>query len=269
MRWLGVAGLEFTNGDHTLLIDPFFSRPPLRNIFMGRVYPDIQLIKEKISKADHILVTHAHYDHLLDIPAIAAQTGAPVYGSANVCHLLKVLQVPSAQSHRLHPFDEIKLPYANIRVIPASHPSIPGYLSGNLKNNLKPPLHLRDYRMDECFSYLIEFQYLKLLVWSGISIEHAERADVLFLQSVASQNWYVNIIEMVQPHLVIPTHWDDFFLPLSRPILPFFASPTLINPFLRRINLDDFKKRIIQADPNCKVLIPRIFEPLNLASEMG
>ncbi len=75
VRWLGVAGLEFTLGDHTLLIDPFLSRPPLRNVFMGRVYSDIQLIKEKIKKADHILITHAHYDHLLDVPAIATQTG--------------------------------------------------------------------------------------------------------------------------------------------------------------------------------------------------
>ena len=41
--------------------------------------------------------------------------------------------------------------------------------------------------MDECFSYLIEFEHLKLLVWSSISAEHAQRADVLFLRSVASQ----------------------------------------------------------------------------------
>lgn len=236
---------------------------------MGRVHPDLQLIQEKINKADHILATHAHYDHLLDVPAIAAQTGAPVFGSANVCQLLQVHQVPPAQSYRLKPFDEIRLPYAYIRVIPARHPFIPGYLSGNLKNNLKPPLHLRDYRMDECFSYLIEYKNLKLLVWSSISTENAQRADVLFLRSVASRSWYKKMIGIVQPRLVIPTHWDDFFRPFSQPILPFFAPPKLSDPFLRRINLGNFKKRIMQVDPNCKVLIPRIFEHYDLLSELG
>ena len=87
----------------------------------------------------------------------------------------------------LHAFDEIELPYAYHQVIPARHPFIPVYNSGKLKNNLKPPLHLRDYRMDECFSYLIEFKNLKFLVWSSISTENAQPADVLFLRSVASQ----------------------------------------------------------------------------------
>ena len=268
VRWLGVAGLEFAFGDHTLLIDPFLSRPPLRNVFMGSVYPDIQLIKEKIKKADHILITHAHYDHLLDVPAIAIQTGALVYGSANVCRLLQVHQVPLAQSHMLQAFDEIKLPYAYVRVIPARHPFILGFNSGKLIDNLKPPLHLRDYRMDECFSYLIEFKHLKLLVWSSISTEHAQPADVLFLRSVASQDWYEKIIGLVQPRLVIPTHWDDLFHPLSQPIRPFFAPPTLSNPFIQLINLDDFKKRVNKADPTCKTLIPHVLQPYDLVAEI-
>ena len=268
VRWLGVAGLEFSFGDHILLIDPFLSRPPLRNVFMGRVYPDIQLIKENIKKADHILITHAHYDHVLDVPAIAKQTGALVYGSANVCRLLQVHQVPLAQSLIVHAFGEIKLPYAYVRVIPARHPFIPGYHSGKLIDNLKPPLHLRDYRMDKCFSYLIEFEYLKLLVWSSISTEHAQPADVLFLRSVASQDWYDKMIEVVQPRLVIPTHWDDFFRTLSQPIRPFFAPPTLSNPFIQPINLDDFKKRILQSDSTCKILIPHVLETYDLVAKI-
>ena len=263
-RWLGIAGMEFTFGNHTLLIDPFLSRPPLRNVFFGRVTPNIQLIKEKITKADHILITHAHYDHLLDVPVIARQTGAQVFGSANVCGLLQILQVPSTQLHSLHAFDEIDLPYAHIRVIPASHPFIPMYNPGKLKTNLKPPLRLRDYRMDECFSFLIEFEKLRCLVWSSVSAEHAQPADVLFLRAVARQGWYDEMLNSVHPRLAIPTHWDDLFRPLSQPIRPFFAPPTLSNPLIRWINLDDFKKRIIHSDPTCKILIPNVLQPYNL-----
>ena len=98
------------------------------------------LINEIINKTDHILITHAHYDHLLDVPVIARQTGAQVFGSANVCSLLQVLQVPSAQLHELHAFDEIELPYAHARVIPASHPFIlREHRQGQLPASCLPP----------------------------------------------------------------------------------------------------------------------------------
>jgi L-ascorbate metabolism protein UlaG (beta-lactamase superfamily) len=268
-RWLGVAGMEFTLGNHTLLIDPFLSRPPLRNVFFGRVSPESQRIKEKIKTADQLLITHAHYDHLLDVPVIARQTGAQVFGSANVCDLLKVLQVPSAQLHTLHAFDEIELPYAHVKVIPASHPFIPVYNPGKLKTNLKPPLRLRDYRMDECFSFLIKFTELRLLVWSSISAEHAQPADVLLLRAVDRQGWYDEMLNSVHPRLAVPTHWDNMFLPFSQPVRAFFSPPTLKSPLIRRIDLDEFKKMVFRADPTCKTLIPKIFEPYDLMSEIG
>jgi L-ascorbate metabolism protein UlaG (beta-lactamase superfamily) len=268
-RWLGIAGMEFTFGNHTLLIDPFLSRPPLRNVFFGRVSPEPQRIEEIIKTADQLLITHAHYDHLLDVPVIARKTGARVFGSANVCGLLQILQTPSAQLHELHAFDEIDLPYAHVRVIPASHPFIPMYNPGKLKINLKPPLHLRDYRMDECFSFLIEFEKLKFLIWSSISTEHAQPADVLFLRAVARQGWYDEMLNSVHPRLVIPTHWDNMFLPFSKPVRPFFSPPTLKSPLIRRIDLDEFRKKVFRADPTCKTLIPKIFESYDLMSEIG
>ncbi len=268
-RWLGVAGMEFTLGNHTLLIDPFLSRPPLKNVFMGRVSPDIQLIKEKINKADHILITHAHYDHLLDVPEIARQTGAQVYGSVNVCHLLQALHMPMVQLQPLHALEEIDLSYANLKVLPARHPFIPGYLPGNTKQNLIPPLHSRDYRMDECFSYLIDFEKIKSLVWSSINTQHAQPADVLFLRSVARQGWYDEMLDHVHPRLVIPTHWDNLFLPLSQPIRPFFAPPTIKSPLIQRINLNDFKNKILRADPACKILVPQVLQPYDLVAEIG
>ena len=94
----------------------------------------------------------------MDVPVIARQTGAQVYGSANVCQLLKTFELPAEQIHEINANETISLSYARIQVIHARHPAIPGYLSGKLKKRLRPPLRLRDYRMDECFSFLIEFE---------------------------------------------------------------------------------------------------------------
>jgi len=63
LKWLGVAAIELNFNNNVLLVDPFLTRPPLRNVFWGRPMANSGLLAEKIPRADHILVTHAHYDH--------------------------------------------------------------------------------------------------------------------------------------------------------------------------------------------------------------
>jgi L-ascorbate metabolism protein UlaG (beta-lactamase superfamily) len=268
MRWLGVAGIEFKIDDQTLLIDPFLTRPPLVNILRGRVNPDRELILKNIPAADQILVTHSHYDHLMDVPVIAKQTGAHVYGSSNVCQLLSIFQLPSQQIHEIHSNEIFNLPYASIRTIRAKHPALPGYLSGSLNTHIKPPLRSRDYRLDVCYSYLVDFKKIKVLVWSSTSNKDAQPADILFSRAVAGQKWNEKMMKVVQPRLVIPTHWDDMFQSLSFPIVPFFAPPALELPPLRKIDLEKFKKEIILAKPGCKILIPEVLKSYNLMDEM-
>ena len=82
-RWLGVAGLELSVGNHVMVIDPYFTRFPLRKAFWGRVEPDRKLIAEKIQHCDFVLITHAHFDHLMDAPDVVRNTGAIVMGSPN------------------------------------------------------------------------------------------------------------------------------------------------------------------------------------------
>src|SRR5260221_13535209 len=60
------------NGKH-LLFDPFITQNPLAEAV------DIKKIK-----ADYILVSHAHFDHITDSAAIADQTGATVISNCEV-----------------------------------------------------------------------------------------------------------------------------------------------------------------------------------------
>ena len=53
----------------TVLIDPWLNNNPLAKIKA-----------EKIIKADYIIATHNHFDHVNDIPLIAKNTGATVVG---------------------------------------------------------------------------------------------------------------------------------------------------------------------------------------------
>jgi hypothetical protein len=51
-----------------------------------------------VRKADVILIGHAHADHISDVARVAAQTGAPVVGSAITTAEAIVLGVPKAQT---------------------------------------------------------------------------------------------------------------------------------------------------------------------------
>ena len=125
--------------------------------------------------------------------------------------------------------------------------------------DLKPPLRLRDYRMDSCLSFLISFHGRRILVWSSIGTENAEAADVLICRAVSGERWYARMMASVQPRLVIPSHWDDMFRPLSEPPRPYFSPPRLALPPLRRIDLGEFERKIKKAKPDCEVLLPERF----------
>src|SRR4051812_38199205 len=78
-RWLGVAGIELTAGGRTLAVDPFFTRPPLRRFLFGRVASNPRLVRKHLPSCDYVLVSHSHWDHMMDAPEGARNTGAVVF----------------------------------------------------------------------------------------------------------------------------------------------------------------------------------------------
>jgi L-ascorbate metabolism protein UlaG (beta-lactamase superfamily) len=260
LRWLGNAGFEFEMGGLTLIVDPFLTRPKAHNLFFGRVEPDEAALRKHIARCDHILVTHAHFDHCMDAPEIALRTGSQVHGSANTCAIMRMAGVPLQQTHVISAGESFSLGNIQVSVLPAAHPWIPLYTPGKVANNLNFPACLGDYRMDVCYSYLLESQGRRILIWSSTRSTGAPRADLLACRAVSGQRWYEDLLNQVQPGVVIPQHWDDFFQPLSAHPRPFFRMPRLGFPPVRRIALGDFKTRVMKARPECRVLLPEIFK---------
>ena len=266
IRWLGNAGFEFQLGETKLIIDPFLTRPKFWQTYFGRVTPDKTVLQEHIPHCGHILITHAHFDHCMDAPEIALRSGALVHGSLNTCQLMRAAGLPLEQTHEIQAGNEFQIANISVKVLPAAHPWIPGYTRGRLNSRLNFPLRLRDYRMDACYSFLITYENLKILVWSSTSSRGAPQADLLTCRAVSSQRWYDDLLAQVNPKLVLPQHWDDTYRPLDSQPLPFFTAPRLAMPPLQRINLQDFKTNIIQAQPGIKVLLPEIFKLYDIDS---
>ncbi|TJY33892.1 metal-dependent hydrolase [Pontimicrobium aquaticum] len=73
ITFLGHASLQINIGDITILVDPFISGNPKASSI------DIDTLK-----ADYILLTHAHQDHILDVEAIAKRTEAVIVSNYEI-----------------------------------------------------------------------------------------------------------------------------------------------------------------------------------------
>ena len=73
ITFYGHASLGIKVGGKHILVDPFISANPLAE------HIDIETLK-----ADYILLTHAHGDHILDVEAIATRTGAVIVSNAEI-----------------------------------------------------------------------------------------------------------------------------------------------------------------------------------------
>jgi L-ascorbate metabolism protein UlaG (beta-lactamase superfamily) len=72
LTWLGHASWQIKTAQHTVLIDPFLDDSPTAPI------------KSKDAKADFILVSHGHFDHVADAAKIANRTGATVISNYEI-----------------------------------------------------------------------------------------------------------------------------------------------------------------------------------------
>lgn len=73
ITYLGHAALSIEVGDTHIIVDPFISPNELAK--------DINVNE---LKADYILITHAHQDHIVDVEAIAKKTGAKIVSNFEI-----------------------------------------------------------------------------------------------------------------------------------------------------------------------------------------
>jgi len=267
LKYLGVAGWQIEAEGSSLLIDPYFTRISLRTLLVGRAIPDTEVIRQHTPRADFILVTHPHYDHIMDVPDAAQITGAPVYVSPQGCDLLRILGTPDAQICQMLPGDSLTLGRFKVEVYESRHRrvfgSIPYY--GPLAKGLRAPLRAADYRMDYQYSFRLEVGDTRILVTSGIDEEPRIEADVLLVGADPTRAQLAPIVEATKPRLVLPTHWDDMFRPLSQPTRPMIIPPPTIFPRFERINLAAWQVLVKDLAPDAKVILPELFKDITIS----
>jgi L-ascorbate metabolism protein UlaG (beta-lactamase superfamily) len=256
-RWLGVQGIELRCGEQTLAIDPFFTRPRLMDLLLRRrVRPNLELAQRLLPACNYILVTHSHYDHLMDVPGLALQTGASVFGSPNTGRILEQCGMPSSQFHLASPGDRFNLGPFEVEALATRHvhlPLVEPIFNGPVALGLRPPLRLIDYRMDYSLGFAFRVEGLRILVCPGPA---RRPTDVLFAGVDWKPAWYRSMLAECQPHLFVPLHWDNFFRPLDQPLRE-LARPT-------GSNLNRLRRLAAEASPSPQFLIPTVLQWVDL-----
>jgi L-ascorbate metabolism protein UlaG (beta-lactamase superfamily) len=225
LRYLGVTGYEISDGKTTIITDPMVNRPTALEIISGKLNPDPALAKKWVPKADYILVNHAHYDHSLDAPNIALRTGAIVIGSQSTVNLALSKGVPKKQTMLVKGGEVLTLGTFTVRVVKARHGPV-------LKQN-KPMAGIIDptakamwffqYTMNSPVSYHLEangstvwFHPSTLMLKDELA---GFKADTLIMgvngMPVTGESAKM-VVDQAQPKRIIPTHYDNFFQPISK-----------------------------------------------------
>ena len=264
-RWLGVAGVEIAWNGRSLLIDPYFSRLPLRRLLVGRPQPDearIAAAWQRLSATPAAMaVTHTHADHALDIPALAQRTSAPIFGSASLDALLARAGL-AARGTVCRPGETQDLPsFGRLRVFAGSHgrflfgrPPLPGQIDPRGGY----PLSAREYRVGEVLVFDIAVSGRRFVhvgsagVPAGATPEGTCNALFLCVPGWQADEGYPAVfLRRLQPRLIVPIHMDAMTHPLGDPRA---AGPGALAA--RWLDLPGFLRRLERAAPGIPVRPP-------------
>jgi L-ascorbate metabolism protein UlaG (beta-lactamase superfamily) len=226
LTWFGTAGFRLAYQGTVIWIDPYVTRLPLGHLVRRRVVPaSEEAIDRWIDTADAVLVGHTHFDHALDVPAIARKHGCKVYGSSSLEKLMAL--------HGLAEQAVVALPKRDYRVgpfrfhfVPSLHSKLQLGLgipySGELTCDHVDELTPQAYRCGQVWGLFIEVGGVTLYHQGSCDLLEDEitdkRVDVL-LAGISgrrfTKRYFERIIRAVEPKLIVPTHYDDFFRPLG------------------------------------------------------
>jgi L-ascorbate metabolism protein UlaG (beta-lactamase superfamily) len=265
-RWLGTAGIELEFRGDRILIDPYLSRFPLRFTFGGRPAPRRDLIARYLRQAEAVLISHSHFDHLADVPAVCGAFGASAFGSPNTCAILSAHRIPAEKIRTIAAGDRFSIGLFEITALPGEHGRLLGVLpyAGRLPAHLTPPLRLSDFRMDTMLSFHVRTPEISALIWNGPSSRGVPQADVLFYCPLWGARRCAAVVRAAQAGWVVPIHWDDFFSPLDRPLRPLVAPPGWNSLRIRRLDPEEFARSVNRLLPKVTVAVPQIQNPLHI-----
>ncbi len=221
-RYFGASTILFSDGKTSILIDGFFTRPQLfSKVKSTQKSIDAYLLKNNIKQVDLMLLSHAHYDHILDSGYVANAKNASVYGAkASIDIVGKQMKNPNKahivkDRHRIRAGDFsitfYETPHVKKTTLINFFESTRTLFAGGSKYK----------KSGKNFSFLIEYSKTKILVIPSSGDSNGMlpdvEADIVFLSTglLKEKNlhnyWHETVIS-TGAKSIIPIHWDDLNL---------------------------------------------------------
>lgn len=191
LTYYGHSAFRLQHDDHEIVIDPFLSGNPRSPIGPDEVEPS------------HIVLTHAHGDHVGDSEAIAERTGATVISSFEIANWFEARDVAA---HGMNPGGGFDFPFGRVTFTPAWHSSsFPDGTYGGMPMGVVIDMGgVRIYHAGDT------------ALFSDMSLIGRRKIDVALLpigdNFTMGPDDALAAVELLEPDRVVPIHYDTFDL---------------------------------------------------------
>ena len=240
--WFGTSMLLFDDGETQILIDGFVTRPPLLRQVLDQAVESHAaeinrfMLDYRLDRLAAIIPAHTHFDHALDIAAIANRSRASIVGSPSAVLIGRGQGVPDDQLVAVGDRTEFQFGEFTVTLVPSRHAafgwngSVP--MAGPIMLPFAQPAPISAYRADLSFSIVVAHPQGTSVVQAsaGFVPEALDdvTADVVFLgvgmletmgREYAEEYWR-NVVSITGATRVIPVHFDDYTAPFGTTRLP-------------------------------------------------
>jgi L-ascorbate metabolism protein UlaG (beta-lactamase superfamily) len=234
---LGTTMMLIDDGQTQILIDPYLTSISFMDAALDRAVStnasevDAALDRVGAARVKAILVSHSHFDHTFDLAYVAKRTGALVIGSASALNIARSSGIAEEKLRLAKPDEAFDVDGFAVRPLASRHhPHVFGGEGATIDAPLRQPASIRAYKEGGTFDFLVSRKGHTMLFktsanWVPGALD-AIRADVLFLgvgalgndDEVYAKEYFDATIDALHPHIVVATHWNDFFSPVAPPL---------------------------------------------------
>ena len=272
VRFIGTSGFIIRDGDVTLVLDGFISRPPLETVMFGDLVPGRAQLQQVMERTDTdtiraVMVAHSHYDHAMDAASWVKMAGGKVMGTASTVAIARAEGVYAVDE--VGPFDQRRIGPFALTVFGLDH-AAKERMAGVIDEDFTVPAHARSYRSGGGLGVYIQHPACRILWVPSAGRPHVDLSDYpadVVLLSVGQlglkdaahiRRYWQQTVVASGARRVIPIHWDDFTRPLDQPLKALPYAVERVDVSLREI--------MILAGDEITVALPVLYEPLDLSA---
>lgn len=247
LQWLGASSWVISRGHAVLVVDPFFSRPSLPAVLAAQLLGNFDYRADRIravlpdlpAGTRAVLIGHAHYDHLLDLPYYMARGTYTVVGSRSASNLLQGFQPAGLDVRVAEDWFARSIALDSVRVTPFPSDHAPHLLGHEFMAGEVPaprrPARPWDFRQGRSVVYFVDFLDAGGAIRARVFVNGAASRPWV-MQEIATQHAFLaehptdvailcvpgwnkvhhyplSVIEALHPRHLVFSHYDDFFAP--------------------------------------------------------